>query len=1035
MLTLKLTYLGVFQIEVNGQPITNFRTEKTAALLAYLLLEARSPLPRHHFTELLWSGYEKKAAQTSLRVALAHLRQILAPAEPIKATYKHIHFDDTDVSIWSDVGVLIEAVNAQREQVAEQQLTEGLSLCRGEFLEGWELLDSVPFQEWLQQRRTYYTTLATDLRHRLAPFLTKMSRPQRHNLPRRVTPLFGHRASLAQLRTLLFDPQHRLITLIGEGGIGKTRLALAAAWSLIEATASGQPQPFADGLWFVPLNDLAPTVDLPDRLASAIGIACGFSFATTHSLSAQLLVWLRTKSLLLILDSFEHLITASSWLNSVMEAAPRVKFLVTSRQRLDLQTTVVFPVHELAIPAPNQAFTVDELLTYPSIQLFVERGQRVRAGFRLHQDNAAAVLQICRQMVGLPLGIELAATLLLLYSPSQIVEQLAVGALTVRSEWLDWPTRHQTLEEVLRASWRLLSQDEAALLAHLAIIKGNFTQEDAITIGAAQPATLFSLVDKSLLRQTVEEASFTLHDLVRDYALRQLKQQPACEKIARRRHAVYYLAMVEAEEPTLVHSLVAQQRQLSTLDNIRAAWVWAVEQGEVALWTKASDGIIWFYRMVGFSHEATIVLQNAVTVLRTYLETTPGNEQYWPIVARLLAGIAEFSPYSDAEQLLQDALQWSERSNDPLSRSIVYHTMSSQACTRGDFTAMLTYAQQALTWAKQSGQVQAQLASLHSLATAYYFQDDFSRVLAVIDEIWDKIKQTTNRNLESPILISLGHFYTDTDNFGKALHCLRKAFLIAWRLRPIAIHEAHLRLGKLYNELGFFSTAQALYQHSLAYYTQTQYFYMQTLIQHGLGTIDYATGNCFGARHYFNKALQLTRQHTIPYWEYVVLIDLGYTIVDLDGDQAATCFEQAIRLGEPWQKYSTLARAYVGLAKVALGHNQPQQATAAVERALFYWNKGRTSHAEPRHFYWHCYEVLHALGNPLSQTILQQGCTLLLKTADTLTDPVLRRSFLENVPINRALLTSVAAGQQCTVVKPGSVTAQSAEQTESVLAT
>lgn len=1010
MLTVKLTYFGAFQVEVNGRLITNFRTEKTAALLAYLVLEGQSPLPRTRLVDLLWHGYEKRAAQTSLRVALTYLRQMLAPAQPIKATYKHIQFDGAGIGLWSDAGTLTMAAGDRLEPLSGGQLTEHLALYHGEFLEGWEMLDSAPFQKWLQQRRTYYQNVVANLRRRLTPLPHKAPQPQQHNLPRRSTPLFGDTRASAQLRLLLLAPQAPLITLVGEGGIGKTRLALAAAWSLIETMPGDQAQPFADGLWFVPLNDLNPSAALPDQLATAIGIACGLNFTATAPLPTQLNAWLRTKSLLLILDSFEHLTAASAWLNSLLEAAPRVKILVTSRQRLNLQGAIVVPVQELATPVPT--LTVEELLAYPSVQLFVERGQRVRPNFCLQPSNAAAVAQICRQMAGLPLGIELAASLLLLYSAEQIAAQLAVDALRLHAGWLDWPVRHQSIAEVLTASWRLLSADEAALLARLAVIKGHFTLAEATTIGAAQPATLFALVDQSLLRQTVDGERFAMHDLVRDYALRQLIQQPTLEAAARRRHAAYYLAMVEAEEAALPNTLAAQNRLLNKLDNIRAAWAWSVAHGEVTLWAKASDGLIWFYRMVGFSQEVVTVLQTAVTALRSHLATVAGAEQHQPLLARLLVGVAEFCPYTEREPLLKEALDWSERSGDADSRSMAYYEMGNLARIRGNFKAMLVYTQQAHVWAQRSGQPLRELCSLHGLAMAYYFQSDFIALLAAIDELKLKLKRTPNHSIESFMLINLGHLYTDLGNYGKALHCLRQAFMSNWRIKPPALNEVRVRLAKLYSELGLFDTAQMLYHHSIAYFEANQDFYWLVIGQQGLGYLQSMIGNLSIALDHLSTAHRLTRQHTILHFEHIVLIDLGYTFAVLDADQAATCFEQAIRLGELQQRYSTISRAYLGLAKLALRRHEQAQARSAVEDALIYWNKGRTDRAEPRHFYWHCYEVLQALDDSRAQAVLQQGYTHLMQTADTLTDPFLRRSFLENVPLNRALLTAAQAHQR-----------------------
>lgn len=1007
MLTMKLTYFGAFQLEVNGQLITNFRTEKTAALLAYLVLEGQSPLPRTRIMDLLWHGYQKKAAQTSLRVALTHLRQLLGPVPPIKTTHKHIHFDGADILLSSDVDALTEVANAQAEPFSAHQIMQRLELYRDEFLDGWEMVDSAPFQEWLQQRRAYYQNMAANLRRRISPLPSQTPQPYQHNLPRRPTPLFGHTNVLAQLCTLLLDPRYPLITLIGEGGIGKTRLALAAASAILDTGPSDQPQPFSDGLWFVSLNDLLPTTDLPDKLATAIGIACGISFTATAPLTVQLSNWLSTKSLLLILDSFEHLTIANTWLHSLIEVAPKSKILVTSRQRLNLQAAVVLPVNELAIPNTDHALTVEGLLTYPSVQLFVERGQRVRPTFRLHTGNAADVAQICRQMAGLPLGIELAATLLLLYSPAQIAAQLRVNTLTLRAEWLDWPLRHHSIEEVLTTSWRLLSTDEAALLARLAVIKGYFTLGEATTIGDANPVTLFALMDKSLLRQMGDnDTRFIMHDLVRDYALRQLRQQPTMEMATYRRHAAYYLAMVAAEETALPNTRTAQTRLMSQLDNIRAAWAWSVAQGEVALWAKASEGLIWFYRMVGFSQEAVKTLRTAVDALRTRLETT-GNERYQPLLARLLVSIAEFNPHPDGQQLLQEALFWSERSNDILSRSLAYKEMSALASFQGDFNAMLAFAQQADSWAQQSGQPQLQLFSLHSLAMAYYFHGDFTTVLTLADELKNKLKRTPNRDLESFMLTNLGHLYTDLENYGKALHSLRQAFFSSWLLKPQALNQVRIRLAKLYGDLGLFDMARMLYQQCITFFDERQEIYWQILCQQGLGYNYYLVGNLPLALHHLNIAHQLTRQHTIIYIEHVVLIDLGYILTALGADQAATCFEQAIHLGEPRQRYSTISRAYVGLAKLALQANDKEEAQRAMDEAVRQWQKGRTDRAEPRHYYWHGYEVLRALGDPRAQKFLQAGYMHLMQAANTLNDPLLQQSFLTAVPFNCALLTAV----------------------------
>jgi predicted ATPase len=396
------------------------------------------------------------------------------------------------------------------------------------------------------------------------------------SLPVPATPLIGRETELAELGKLLENPTCRLITIVGSGGIGKTRLALAAA--------TDQAPMFTHGVTFVPLAALSSAAFLAPTIMAALNVG----LQGQRKPREQLLAYLREKELLLVLDNFEQLLApdlsenegGAALLMDVLQRAPGVKLLVTSRERLALQGEWLFDLSGLSYPIGDSAEAIE---TYSAVQLFLQRASQVRRQFALVEGEARAVARICRLVEGLPLAIELAAAALRSRSCSAIEAAITTNLSALETELRVVPERHRSIWATFEHSWRLLSDKERQVFPRLAVFRGGFEEDAAAQVAQTSPQLLTTLVDKSLLRWD-GVARYDLHELILQYANEKLEQAGEAEEV-RNQHAVYFLALAETTAPQLIGS--QQARWLNRLEpehaNLRAALQWSLDQGAAEL--------------------------------------------------------------------------------------------------------------------------------------------------------------------------------------------------------------------------------------------------------------------------------------------------------------------------------------------------------------------------------------------------------------------------------------------------------------------
>jgi predicted ATPase/class 3 adenylate cyclase/DNA-binding NarL/FixJ family response regulator len=400
-------------------------------------------------------------------------------------------------------------------------------------------------------------------------------------LPTFATTFVGRERELAELEELCASAAARLLTVVGPGGMGKTRLAVEAARSLVTK--------MRDGVAFVPLQSVSDVAAVPLAIAKAVDFAAGGAGDPTE----QLAEFLSDREILLVLDNFEQVVAAAPTVAAILEAAPRVRCLVTSREVLNLREEWLFPLEGMRLPASDSA---EELQASPAVRLFVERAQQVRHDFDAEAD-AESVRRICQLVEGLPLGIELAASWTRYMETSAIVEEIERSMDFLESTLRNVPERHRQIRAVFDHSWELLAEPEQQAFARLSVMRGGFTRAAAREVASASMPVLASLVDKSLVRQRAD-GRYDIHELLRQFAEQRLADAEDESAATQERHARHFIEYLADHRESISGSgqITSTAEVGADLDNIRAAWIYAADHGLLARAPEAAGALFRYYQ-------------------------------------------------------------------------------------------------------------------------------------------------------------------------------------------------------------------------------------------------------------------------------------------------------------------------------------------------------------------------------------------------------------------------------------------------------
>ena len=558
-----------------------------------------------------------------------------------------------------------------------------------------------------------------------------------NNLPQQVTSFIGRDRELSETKALLAAT--RLLTLLGIGGLGKTRLSLQAAVDVMDD--------YPDGVWFVELAPLTGAQLVPQAVASVLGV----KEEAGRPVIEALMTYGRDRRCLVILDNCEHLVGACAELaKELLQSGPHLKILASSREPLHTPGETTYHVLPLAVPSEQEVFTPEALLRYEAVHLFVDRATAAQPAFRITQQNAQAIAQICHRLDGIPLALELAAARVRALHVDRIAERLSDRFRLLTGGSRTSLPRQQTLRALIDWSFDLLTDSERALLRRLSVFAGGWTLEAAESVGAdgavdasAVFDALTPLVEKSLVVLEAEDERYRLLDTVRQYAHERLIESGEGDA-ARTRHLHFYLALAEKAQPELVGPNQATwfARLDSERENLLAAHAWCDDAdggGELGLRLVSAMRRYWIVRgVLGLGHRVTMEALGR-----------PGAQQCNYARCRALFDAGQLGSwmgrYAEAQVHLQESLTIARELGDLSSVAGALQPLALAALGLGNVAAARAYLEEALPLERAEGDQREIAAVLNALAQIHRAEGEldaaeplYENVLAIARDLRDR---------------------------------------------------------------------------------------------------------------------------------------------------------------------------------------------------------------------------------------------------------------------------------------------------------
>jgi predicted ATPase len=678
----------------------------------------------------------------------------------------------------------------------------------------------------------------------LAKELAELLRPPPSNLPD-LPYCVGRDGEIQTAKELLRE--RRLLTIVGPGGIGKTHLALQVA--------AEQADHYRHGAFFVPLAPLAEA----EFILTAIAEALQFSFSGADDHQSQLLDYLRAKQMLLVMDGFERLLEGVGVVNQILETAPGMAIIVTSLERLNLEGEAVLEIPGMALP---EGETLTDLESYSAFQLFVRSAQRVWSAFSPRPEDLPHIVRICRLVEGMPLGIELAAAWVRMLSCRDIADQVeaSLGFLATHAAA---PDGQRSMRAVFDYFWGLLSEAERSILRKLSVFRGGFHKEAAQDVTGASLFFLSALVDKALLRRNAS-GRYSMHEVLRQYAEEELDRSRGERALAQDLHSEVYASFMGQLEPQLRGG--RQRRALediaAEIENVRAAWRWAVHRGRAESLLRSLNSLFRFYEVRSWFREGEETFRWAIETLsaeRAEWRGTSADRQL--LLARLASFRASLlislSLHDEGRQLLWDCLPVFRRLDNPVDEATVLNRLGELARMVGEYDEARNYLEQALDGYRRSEDREGIAKSLFNLGVVAGMVGDFPRAKGLFQESLDLRVHSGDEHGVARCLNALGNISAMLGERPEARRLYEESLVLSKRVGDRwSMANCLNNLGVVAQEMGEHQAAIELCRESLAIYTEIGNRYGLALSLTILGGSSLALGEWMEGRVYLFQALR-----------------------------------------------------------------------------------------------------------------------------------------------------------------------------------
>lgn len=719
------------------------------------------------------------------------------------------------------------------------------------------------------------------------PTTSSQPTPAANRIPLQTTPLIGREAELVALERLFLDPQCRLLTLTGIGGIGKTRLALEFA--------TRKASLFPGGVYYVPLAPVQSSKKVVPAIADVLGI--GFSGPTDpkeqlfHTMARNV-----KGEALFIFDNLEQLLVPippeedTGLVGLVQEFLRRlshINILATSRERLNIHGEWAYEVHGLSVPPTDFVGRLDD---YASIQLFMKSAQRTKRDFQVTTDEQAGLIQICQLVRGVPLAIEMAAAWVWLLSCQEIAQEIQSNLDFLTTAMRDVPERHRSIRATFDHSWKLLSEGERRALCQLSVFHGGFDRKAAYHIAEASLPILASLSTKSLVRRN-ENGRYDLHELIRQYALTHHNEQP-CAVETHERHCDYYLKFLQDCESSLKSSV--QQEVLRNLtdeiENILTAWAWAIQEKKFAQIQNAGRAFGWYFEIAGLYREGIEQLE---------------------VVVKALKGKSQQKQWGD---LL----------------GLCFNHQALLNFRKGELARAMDLYEESIETLRRAGNSRILADSLIFLGIILHSNGDYERAVPVLEEGLVLARANEELWLEAMAIYNLGHIAGTLGSYVEGHEKMAKA-IATWRMLgdPHAIALGLNFLVPTLNKLGRYEEAISLMQESISLCERAKNRWGMGTAYRFLGLATIAAGQYTEAQRHLRKSLEIFGDHFVG-WD--IARTLGYLgdALLMSGDQegAHKMYLDALRLATKEKALPIALNALLGVGNLQASSGKVEYAIA-----------------------------------------------------------------------------------------------------------